>query len=342
MEIENSLTYFEYYISMKNKNTVVVTGGAGFIGSHLCEYLLDKGKRVICIDNFNNYYDPAIKDKNIAHMVTNQSFVFFRNDIRDTDELEMIFEFYEPSLVIHLAALPGVRPSIENPALYFDVNIQGTLGLLDVMRKYSVADMIFASSSSVYGNTSRIPFIETDCADSQMSPYAYSKRAAELLCKMYTNLYGFNITCLRFFTVYGPRQRPDLAIHSFTNNILAYEPVRLYGDGLTSRDYTFIGDIIPGIFNASACLQGFNIYNLGKSRTITLKQMVETIEDVTGIKARTEYYPAQPGDVEITYADISKARKEIGYNPLVGFREGIEEFINWKTTSFSSSTLISI
>jgi UDP-glucuronate 4-epimerase len=327
---------------MKDKNTVVVTGGAGFIGSHLCEHLIGNGKRVICIDNFNNYYDPGIKADNIAYLITNQSFVLYKNDIRHKDDLEMIFEHYNPGLVIHLAAMPGVRPSIENPALYNDVNIQGTLGLLEVMRKYSVTDMVFASSSSVYGNTSRIPFTETDCGDSQISPYAWSKRAGELLCKMYTNLYGFNITCLRFFTVYGPRQRPDLAIHRFTNNIMAGEPVRLYGDGLSSRDYTFIGDIIPGIINASGCLKGFNIYNLGESRTITLGQMVQTIEDVTGIKARKEYFPAQPGDVEITYADISKARNEIGYNPKVGFREGIVEFIKWKSTSYSSSNLFSI
>jgi UDP-glucuronate 4-epimerase len=316
---------------LKNTNSILVTGGAGFIGSHLCEYLLKKGRKVICVDSFTSFYDPAVKERNISSLLNNSQFTLSKTDIRDKDGLEMLFEKYRPELVIHLAAMPGVRPSIENPFLFFDVNVKGTLTLLETMKKFGAKDLIFASSSSVYGNNEKIPFSESDPVEKQISPYASSKRACELLCYTYHSLYEFNIFCLRFFTVYGPRQRPDLAIHKFADKILENKPVQIFGDGRTSRDYTYISDIIEGINLAINHLQGFTIYNLGESRTIFLADMIETLEKAIGKKAIKEYLPGQPGDVEITFADISKARSELGYDPKYSFQEGIEKFIEWKT-----------
>lgn len=316
---------------MNNTNSILVTGGAGFIGSHLCEYLLKAGRKVICLDSFTSFYSPAVKEMNISAILNNSQFILSKTDIRDKEKLEMLFEKFRPELVIHLAAMPGVRPSIENPFLYFDVNVTGTLTLLETMRKFDVKDMIFASSSSVYGNNSKTPFSESDPVEKQISPYASSKRACELLCYTYHSLYKFNIFCLRFFTVYGPRQRPDLAIHKFAVNILENKPVQIYGNGTKSRDYTYIDDIIEGINLAISHLKGFNIYNLGESRTISLSDMIETLEKAIGKKAIKEYLHDQPGDVEITFADISKARSELGYDPVYSFQEGIAKFIEWKT-----------
>lgn len=315
---------------MNNSKSILVTGGAGFIGSHLCEFLLNDGHEIICLDNFNTLYNPVIKENNISAMVKNPSFTLFRNDIRKRDDLEDLFKKKTPWLVIHLAAMPGVRPSLEDPLLFFDVNLNGTIILLETMKKYSVNNMIFASSSSVYGNNSKIPFSESDTTDRQISPYAASKRAGELLCYTYHSLYKFNISCLRFFTVYGPRQRPDLAIHKFTDRILQNKPIQIFGDGHTSRDYTYITDIINGINNAIRHLDGYNIYNLGESETISLINLIEILEKTIGIKAIKQYFPAQPGDVERTCADINKARNELGYNPSFSFQEGIQKFVSWK------------
>jgi UDP-glucuronate 4-epimerase len=316
--------------ALNNGNFILVTGGAGFIGSHLCEFLLKNGYSVICVDNFNNSYDPGIKEKNISLILDNPRFTLSKTDIRSRGDLEILFERYHPWLVIHLAAMPGVRPSIEDPYLFFDVNVTGTVSLLETMRKFSVNNMIFASSSSVYGNNSKVPFSESDVVDKQISPYASSKRAGELLCYTYHSLYMFNISCLRFFTVYGPRQRPDLAIHKFTDKILDNKPIQIFGDGKTSRDYTYIADVIEAIHNSVRRLDGFNIYNIGESQTISLIKMIETLENRLGIKAIKQFLPQQPGDVETTFADITKARNELGYNPGFSFNEGIEQFIRWK------------
>ena len=315
---------------MKRRKCIVVTGGAGFIGSHLCEHLIKNENYVVCIDNLNNFYDPEIKKKNISSIVDNERFTFYKADIRDREQLQFIFEKNRPELIIHLAAMPGVRPSIENPFLYFEVNLTGTLTILETMRQSGINKMIFASSSSVYGNNQKVPFSESDPVDNQISPYASSKRACELLCYNYHSLFGFHISCLRFFTVYGPRQRPDLAIHTFTSKILEDKPLQIFGDCNTSRDYTFISDATEGIINSVSRLKGFNIYNIGESRTISLSTMIETIENTLGKKAIREFLPKQQGDVERTLADITKARKELKYNPAFDFKHGIEEFIKWK------------
>lgn len=314
----------------QNKSCILVTGGAGFIGSHLCKYLLKSGHKIVCVDNFNNFYDPLIKEKNISDLMERKDFRLFRADIRDKAGMEDIFREARPELVIHLAAMAGVRPSIADPFLYYDVNLKGTLTLLETMRHSGVARMIFASSSSVYGNNSKIPFSESDPVDNPISPYAASKRACELLCSTYHSLYQFEIFCLRFFTVYGPGQRPDLAIHSFTSKIIDNRPVQVFGDGNTFRDYTYIDDALKGISNSISHLKGFNIYNIGESRRVSLTEVIETIEDVLGKKAIKEFLPLQAGDVNATYADISKARKELDYLPSYDFRKGIEEFIRWK------------
>ncbi|MFZ2341124.1 MAG: NAD-dependent epimerase/dehydratase family protein [Bacteroidales bacterium] len=320
---------------MKKPDCILVTGGAGFIGSHLCEYLLKADHHVVCVDSFNDFYDPEIKKRNISSIIDHQRFSLVRADIRSAGELAMVFEKSQPDLVIHLAAMPGVIPSVENPMNYYDVNVMGTLTVLETMRRFKVNRLLFASSSSVYGNNSKIPFAESDPVDNQISPYASSKRACELLCYTYHSLYGFDIFCLRFFTVYGPRQRPDLAIHKFTSRILENKPIQIFGDGSTSRDYTFIADIVNGIYNSISRLEGFGIYNLGGSETISLTRMIETIEDALGKKAIREYLPPQPGDVKRTYADIAKAGKDLNYNPGVDFKRGIKEFVAWKINQAS-------
>ena len=317
-------------MTKKDKSCILVTGGAGFIGSHLCDYLLRSGHKVVCVDNFNSFYDPGIKAQNISALMSSEDFNLVRADIRDKAGMAEIFKENKPDLVIHLAAMPGVRPSIKDPFLYYDVNVNGTLTVLETMRHSGVSRMIFASSSSVYGNNSKIPFSESDPVDNPISPYASSKRACELLCSTWHSLYQFEIFCLRFFTVYGPRQRPDLAIHSFTNKILENSPLQIYGDGSSFRDYTYIDDVLQGINNAINRLKGFNIYNIGESRKVLLSEVIETIENVLGKKAVKEYLPFQTGDVNATFADISKARQELDYNPSFDFREGIAEFIRWK------------
>jgi UDP-glucuronate 4-epimerase len=309
---------------------VLVTGGAGFIGSHSCEKLLELGHEVVCLDNFNDYYNPEIKRKNIAALSSESNFYLMEGDIRDKAFLETVFSSHPISLVIHLAAMAGVRPSIDNPELYYDVNVNGTLFLLESMKKFEVTKLLFASSSSVYGNNKKVPFSETDNVDFPISPYAASKKAGELLCHTYHHLYHFDISCLRFFTVYGPRQRPDLAIHKFTNAIKQGKSIDMYGDGSTARDYTYIDDIVSGIIAAMNQISGFEIFNLGESQTISLSEMIATIENHLGKKANKNHLPLQPGDVDITWADVSKAKEVLGYNPQKDFSDGIAEFIKWK------------
>ncbi len=329
-------------------NTFLVTGGAGFIGSTLCDYLLNKNHKIILIDNFNGYYNPEIKRKNITEIknlmktnhITNDNLIIEEGDIRNFNFLTEIFTLHKIDVVVHLAAMAGVRPSIINPLLYSEVNITGTLNLLDLCNKFGINRFIFASSSSVYGNNKNLPFTESDSVDFPISPYAATKKSGELLCHVYSHLYGINIACLRFFTVYGPRQRPDLAIYKFTHLILKGKEISIFGDGTTERDYTYVDDIIHGIDKAiswsNTGSHKYEIFNLGRSDTIMLKYMVERLETELGIKANIKYLPMQPGDVTITYADISKSKEILEYNPLIRFDDGISKFIKWfKTLPFS-------
>ena len=321
--------------------TILVTGGAGFIGSHLSERLLKEGNRVLVIDNFNNYYDPAIKRNNVEEVkktciennISLDNYKVFEGDIRDNEFLKEVFSNKIDS-IMHLAAMAGVRPSIEDPSLYYDVNITGTVNLLERCRENNIKQFVFASSSSVYGNNEKVPFAESDRVDNPISPYAATKKSGELLCHTYHHLFDMNIACLRFFTVYGPRQRPDLAINKFTSLILEDKEIPFYGDGTTSRDYTFIDDIVAGIVSSINYVNTdekvFEIFNIGGDKTVSLMEMVETIEEVLGKKAKINRLPMQPGDVNRTCADITYSREKIGYNPQTTFKEGIQKFINWK------------
>ena len=314
---------------------ILVTGAAGFIGSHVCEHYLNKGFEVIGIDNFDPFYPKSIKTKNLDSFVNNSKFHFYEADIRNSSTLQRIFSENCIEYVIHLAAKAGVRPSIDLIEEYYDVNVNGTLSLLQSMKASNVNKLLFASSSSIYGNNKKVPFSESDSVDNPISPYAASKKSGELLCHVYAHLFKFDITCLRFFTVYGPRQRPDLAIHKFTRLIDEGSAIPFYGDGSTSRDYTFIDDIVQGIDAALIRLQGFNIYNLGESNVIDLKTLVKTIEDVLVKKAIINQLPLPAGDVNTTFADISKAKMELGYQPIQNFEKGIKEFVKWYNSTKS-------
>lgn len=309
--------------------TVLITGGAGFIGSHIADRLLAEGKGVVVIDNMDDYYDPALKERNIAEAKSNEHYAFYRGDIRDAALLGQIFSENSIDLVIHLAAKAGVRPSLADPELYYDVNVMGTLRLLEAMRAAGVKKLLFASSSSVYGNNPKTPFSESDNVDFPISPYAASKKAGELLCYNYHHLYNFDIFCLRYFTVYGPRQRPEMAISLFTRHIRDGLPIKMFGDGSSARDYTFIDDIVQGVLLASEKLKGYDIINLGESSTISLKGMIETVEKVVGKKAIIDQHPMQPGDVNLTFADISKAKEKLGYQPTTDVERGIRKYYKW-------------
>ena len=312
---------------------ILITGAAGFIGSNLADELLKQDFRIMGIDNFDPFYSREIKEANISGALRNSSFMFREGDIRDTEFLDKCFTEFEPDLVIHLAAKAGVRPSISDPAAYFDVNVKGTLNLLEAMKRKNTGRMLFASSSSVYGNNKKIPFSESDNVDYPISPYAASKKAGELLCHTYHHLYGMDIFCLRFFTVYGPRQRCDLAINKFTRALLNSETITLYGDGTTSRDYTYISDIVQGVKKAIEKVNGFDIFNLGESNTTSLTRLVSLLEENTGKKAALKYILLQDGDVIQTFADISKAKSILGYNPVIGIEVGIEKYVEWYKSS---------
>ena len=307
---------------------VLITGAAGFIGSHLTERLLGDGFQVVGVDNFDEFYDPNIKRQNIAGSLENKNFKLVEADIRNAAVMERVIgEGFD--VIVHLAARAGVRPSIAQPVLYADVNINGTMVLLESAKKYGIEKFIFASSSSVYGNNKKVPFSEDDNVDFPISPYAATKKACELICHTYYHLYGLDITALRFFTVYGPRQRPDLAIHKFAKLIEQDKPIPVYGDGTMMRDFTYIDDIINGIVSAIEKCGGFNIYNLGESRPISVNDLIGEIEKALGKKAVKEYMAPQPGDVERTYADVSKAIDELGYNPSTLIEVGLGEFTAW-------------
>lgn len=315
-------------MSLPFKN-ILVTGGAGFIGSHCVEALLAQGVEVVVFDDFNDFYDPAIKEANIAGFRDRITLV--RGDIRDNALIEKTFTGHRFDCVIHLAARAGVRPSISDPKLYFTTNIDGTFNLLDACRQHGVSNFVFASSSSVYGINEKVPFSESDRIERTISPYAATKIAGEQICSNYAHLFGIHCACLRFFTVYGPRQRPDLAIAKFTRAIHEGKPIDRYGDGSTARDYTYIDDIVQGVLAAAAHTResSFEIFNLGGSATTTLAELIAMIEDAAGGKAIIRQLPDQPGDVPKTFADVDKARRLLGYEPRTPIREGVRKYAEW-------------
>jgi UDP-glucuronate 4-epimerase len=305
---------------------ILVTGGAGFIGSHVCEHLLARGDEVTVVDNFNPFYDPAIKRANAAELAGAR---LVEGDIRDQALVARLFGEGRFDAVVHLAAMAGVRPSLADPLLYSDVNVRGTQILLRELERRPGVRFVFASSSSVYGANDKVPFREDDDIHRPISPYAATKRAGELLCYTHHHLYGTPISCLRFFTVYGPRQRPEMAIHAFTRLCLAKQPIPFFGDGSTRRDYTYIDDIVEGVVRALDRARGYAIYNLGESRTISLAELVAAIGKQCGVEPILDRRPLQPGDVLVTYADVEKARRELGYEPRTELADGLARFHDW-------------
>lgn len=305
---------------------ILVTGGAGFIGSHVAERLLERGDAVTVLDNFNDFYDPARKRANLGAL---RGARVVEGDIRDADLVRRLFDEGGFDVLVHLAAMAGVRPSLLDPLHYEDVNVRGTLVLLEELRRRPSTRLVFASSSSVYGASEDVPFREDADIHRPVSPYAATKRAGELVCYTHHHLYGIPTTCLRFFTVYGPRQRPEMAIHKFVRAALRGEPIPYYGDGSSRRDYTYVDDIVDGVLRAIDRCQGYEIYNLGESRTTSLKELVDLVGEVTGRQLELERLPAQPGDVPITYADVSKARTRLGYEPTTPVEAGLRRFVEW-------------
>jgi UDP-glucuronate 4-epimerase len=307
---------------------ILVTGGAGFIGSHLAEKLLNVGHEVVILDDFNDFYDPQIKHANIAGFA--KDVAISHVDLRDNDSVRTVFRREKVDAIVHLAARAGVRPSIQSPRLYYDTNVIGTLHLLEAASVTGVKRFVFASSSSVYGASKTVPFSEEQHLTQTLSPYGATKIGGEFLCSTYSHLYQMRVVALRYFTVYGPRQRPDLAIHQFTRRIYAGQPIDQFGDGTTQRDYTYIDDIIQGTI-AALDYDGrmYDVFNLGESQTIQLKDLISAIENTLGKKAKINQLPEQSGDMPLTYADTSKARKLLDYNPTTKLSEGLPRFIDW-------------
>ena len=310
----------------------LVTGGAGFIGSHVCQQLLEDGHSVWAFDDLNDFYDPQLKRRNLREIQSlAKPFQFVHGDLTDRAALDEIFGSVRFDQIIHLAARAGVRPSLQQPALYQRVNVEGTVNLLEAARLKGVNKIVIASSSSIYGVNSKVPFAESDPIFSAISPYAASKLACEALGHVYHHVYGLDVVMLRFFTVYGPRQRPDLAIHKFASLMTVGKPIPVFGDGSAARDYTYVTDTLQGII---ACTQkefGYEIFNLGESATVTLSRLIQLLESALGKKAVIERHPSQPGDVPLTCADISKARQKLGYNPQVKIEQGLPLFVDWFT-----------
>jgi len=310
-------------------NHVLITGGAGFIGSHLTRRLLERGDRITVLDDFNDFYDPALKRTNIQPFLDNPGYRLVEGDIRNEVLVDELFRDSGFDAVVHLAARAGVRPSLQEPILYEDTNCIGTLRLLEAARTHGPEIFIFGSSSSVYGINKKVPFAESDEVNQPISPYATTKRAGELLCFNYHHLYGMRIACLRFFTVYGPSQRPEMAIHKFTDLLARGETLSLFGDGASRRDYTFVDDIIDGVVATMDLAPPFEILNLGGAETTALADLVDWLADELGVEPNIEHLPDQPGDVPITYADVSKANALVGYSPKVPIREGLQRFVEW-------------
>jgi len=322
-------------VSSKSQK-ILLTGGAGFIGSHLAEALLRQGASLVIVDELNDFYAPQRKRENLAEVQQAGTFEFFQIDICDKPGLRDIFERYRPEVVVHLAARAGVRPSLVDPGLYERVNVAGTLNLLELSRELGVSKFIFGSSSSVYGVAERVPFSESNVELRPISPYATTKLSGEMLCFTYAYLYGLTAVCLRFFTVYGPRQRPDLAIHKFTRMLETDHPLPIFGDGLSGRDYTYVEDIVAGVLASLEYVPAlgpgnsrFEIFNLGNSHPVRLGELVELLEKATGRRAVRQQLPEQPGDVPITWADISKAKLLLGYDPQTPIEKGLEQFVSW-------------
>ncbi|WP_366924310.1 GDP-mannose 4,6-dehydratase [Metallumcola ferriviriculae] len=316
---------------LKKTQKVLVTGGAGFIGSHLIDNLIEEGHIVISVDDFNEYYDPDIKWRNISAHCGNPKFNLIRCDICDRSRITQVFLDNQPDIIVHLAARAGVRPSLTNPSLYTEVNVNGTLNILEAAARIKVKKFIFGSSSSVYGVNKKVPYSENDALLTPISPYAATKIAGEALCHSFAHLHHINMIALRFFTVYGPRQRPDLAIHKFANLIMASQRVPVYGDGSSQRDYTYIGDIVKGIRLAMdyQLPQYYEVFNIGNSQPVKLLDLISWLEEVIGIKVEVDYQPTQPGDVPITWADTQKAERLLMYRPITPLKEGLVSFVNW-------------
>jgi UDP-glucuronate 4-epimerase len=316
------------FVEMKN---ILITGGAGFIGSHLVDRLLAEGGwRIIVVDDFNDFYDPAIKRENVRALLASPDYELVEADIRNPSAFARVFDETQFDCIVHLAARAGVRPSLKEPRLYVETNINGTLNLLELARAHGVKQFVFGSSSSVYGMNAKIPFSEDDPIFNPISPYAATKAAGELLCHSFAHLYDMRIVCLRFFTVYGARQRPDLAIHKFAKLISAGKPIPVFGDGTTRRDYTYIDDIIAGVRAAIDYDQSsYEVINLGESRTVELHELISLLEKALDRHAEIDRQPLQPGDVTQTFADITKARRLLGYDPQTQIEAGIEKFVEW-------------
>ena len=308
---------------------VLLTGAAGFIGSHTAEALLARGDTVVGLDNFNAFYDPALKRRNAARLATHPGFTLVEGDLCDEGALDAAFTAAAPDAVVHLAAWAGVRPSIDAPDVYVEANVRGLTRVLEAMRRRSVPRLVFAASSSVYGGRTEVPFRETDPVDRPISPYAATKKAGEVLCATWHHLYGIHVAGLRYFTVYGPRQRPEMAIHKFATMIARGRSIPLYGDGGSARDYTYIDDIVQGTVAALDRCEGYELYNLGESHTTRLDDLVEKLGRALGMPVKTHHEPDQPGDVPITFADVAKARERLGYRPTTLIDEGLARFAQW-------------
>jgi len=313
------------------KRNILVTGGAGFIGSHLVDTLLaEGGAHVTAIDDLNDFYSPEIKKANLESAKQHPAFEFVELDIRNSEKLREVFDRHKFDCIVHLAARAGVRPSLCHPKLYSETNINGTLNLLELARDFEIKQFVFGSSSSVYGINAKVPFSEDDPIRQPISPYAATKAAGELLCHTYSHLYGLRCVCLRFFTVYGPRQRPDLAIHKFAMLISQRKPIPVFGDGTTRRDYTYVDDIIDGVMAAIDYDQtNYEVINLGESRTVELGDLISLLETELDMHTTIDRQPSQPGDVPQTFADISKARALLGYDPKTQIQEGLHRFVEW-------------
>ncbi|MFP3903679.1 MAG: NAD-dependent epimerase/dehydratase family protein [Armatimonadota bacterium] len=308
---------------------VLITGAAGFMGSHLAETFLAGGHRVVGLDNFDPYYDREIKERNLTHLRNTESFELVEGDIRNADDVRETFEKAKPDYVLHWAAKAGVRPSLQQPAAYAAVNVEGTVNILEACRNFDVEKLIFASSSSVYGADTPLPFSETADIRHPISPYAATKVASEAVCYTYHHLYDLPVICLRLFTVFGPRQRPDLAINKFVRLMFFGEPLPLYGDGSSTRDYTYVEDVVRAVFQAIEADIAFEIINIGSGSPVTLADLVSLLETVSGVEAKVQHLPDQPGDVPHTYADITRARDLLDWEPQVGHEEGLKAFVEW-------------
>ncbi len=314
---------------MQAHGSVLITGGAGFIGSHLSERMIAEGWRVVVLDNFDEFYDPAVKRENLREILGHPRFRLVEADIREPGAVEALIAAERIDAVVHLAARAGVRPSIADPLLYASVNLVGTTAVLEACRRQGVGRLVFGSSSSVYGNNRKVPFAEDDPVDNPISPYAATKKAGELICHTYHHLTEIRVACLRFFTVYGPRQRPEMAIQRFARLMAEGRPIQQFGDGTTERDYTFVDDIVDGILRALERAETFHIWNLGGSRTVTLKSLIAKIAERLGVEPNVECLPAQPGDVDRTWADIGLAARDLDWAPTVDIDRGLDRFTAW-------------